>query len=569
MYSRVQSKPSLINKSENDISKEDLFESIENKNEEKLIEYINDPNNKVWQIKDENGNTILHKACFLNNKELILLIIQELKKRLGSSSSLSNFINERTDEGMTALHLAAYKGNLEISKILIENGASVEIVTNLGKNIIHLSAEGNQPSIMIYFLYKKGLDIFTADENGSSPLHWACYSGAEESVDFLISLKADINSKDKEKLTPLHLATLYNREKIVVKLLQNGADKNNKNSRGESPIDIAKKKNFYKLIDILGEKDYNKLFSLEPPLEYVKPNNIYKKFLIMIIVIPEIIIIFIILPYIEQIIYILLNNSLFLLVCLLLLILFLKDPGYKTDLNLIKENGDNYPLMNLIEQNVDIRNYCPKCFISKSNNLKHCIICDKCIEGFRHHCFFFNKCIGKKNKVFYILFILFSLFFAFHTIFICLYTLLDFITKPYEKLIFISIFEIGKDREIRVLFSGIVGIFSFIITFPLSFLLLNEFCKCFKKNPNMRVEAKSLDKIDIDEEEKLNIKIKDKNKLLEYNINNEYKNIDENENNDILGINRETNTIEPNNNEKEIILTESNIPMPQTPFSVE
>ena len=85
----------------------------------------------------------------------------------------------------------------------------------------------------------------------------------------------------------------------------------------------------------------------------------------------------------------------------------------------------------------------------------------------------------------------------------------------------------------------------------------------------MRVEAKSLDKIDIDEEEKLNIKIKDKNKLLEYNINNEYKNIDENENNDILGINRETNTIEPNNNEKEIILTESNIPMPQTPFSVE
>ena len=379
MYSRVLSKPSLINKSENDISKEDLFESIENKNEEKLIEYINDPNNKVWQIKDENGNTILHKACFLNNKELILLIIQELKKRLGSSSSLSNFINERTDEGMTALHLAAYKGNLEISKILIENGASVEIVTNLGKNIIHLSAEGNQPSIMIYFLYKKGLDIFTADENGSSPLHWACYSGAEESVDFLISLKADINSKDKEKLTPLHLATLYNREKIVVKLLQNGADKNNKNSRGESPIDIAKKKNFYKLIDILGEKDYNKLFSLEPPLEYVKPNNIYKKFLIMIIVIPEIIIIFIILPYIEQIIYILLNNGLFLLVCLLLLILFLKDPGYKTDLNLIKENGDNYPLMNLIEQNVDIRNYCPKCFISKSNNLKHCIICDKCI----------------------------------------------------------------------------------------------------------------------------------------------------------------------------------------------
>ena len=560
MFSRNQSKPNLLNKSQNDVPKDELFELIENKNKEKLIKFINNPDYKVWQIKDENKNTILHRACFLNDKDLIILIIQELKKILGSLSLLSKFINEKTDEGMTALHYAAYKGNLEISKILIENGASVDAITKLGKNIIHLASEGNQPSIMIYFLYKEGLDIFTRDENGSSPLHWACYSGAEESVNFLLSLKADINSQDKEKLTPLHLATLYNREKIVIKLLQNGANKYNKNTRGELPIDIARKKYFYNLIDILEEKDYYKLCTLEPPLEFIKPNNIYEKFLIIMLVIPELIIIFIILPYLEKVENIILNNILFLLDLLLLLILLFQDPGYKNNSNIVIDKNENYPLMNLIEQNVDIRDYCPKCFISSSYNYKHCIICDKCIEGFSHHCFWLNKCIGKKNKIFYLLYILFSLIFAFHSIFICLYSLLDFIQKPYEKLIYFSIFENGKGREIRVLFSGLVGVFSFVTTFPLSFLLLIEFCKYYK-NKRKNDGTKENNKI-IDDEVNLDIK----NKLIDSNINNEYKNIGEN--NDVLGINRETNLIY-NNNEKEIMLSESNIQMPQTPFSVE
>ena len=63
-----------------------------------------------------------------------------------------SFINSKTEEGLTPLHYTAYNGNLIISKCLIENGADPNAVTNLGKNIIHLSAEGNQPSLMIFFL---------------------------------------------------------------------------------------------------------------------------------------------------------------------------------------------------------------------------------------------------------------------------------------------------------------------------------------------------------------------------------------------------------------------------------
>ena len=81
---------------------------------------------------------------------------------------------------------------------------------------MHMAAEGNQPSMMIYLITKEHQSSQSVDENGSTPLHWACYAGAEESVNFLLNLDANIDAQDKEKLTPLHLAVLGGREKIVV-----------------------------------------------------------------------------------------------------------------------------------------------------------------------------------------------------------------------------------------------------------------------------------------------------------------------------------------------------------------
>ena len=574
MFSRHQTKSNLTSNFNSGL-KDELFDSIENKNEDKIIEFINYPELKPWQMKDENNNTILHKACYDDYIDISIIIIRELKKRLGSPSLITNFINEKNDEGLTALHFTAFKGNIPLSKILLKNGASTEILTNLGKNVIHLSAEGNQPSSMIYFLFKQKFDIYTGDENGSTPLHWACYSGAEESVNYLIGLNADIDAQDKEKLTPLHLATLYNREKIVIKLLQNGADKNLKNSRCEKPIDIAIKKNFISIVNILKDKDYNPLCSLDPPLMYISPNDIYKKFILIMIITPEIIIIFMILPYLEKIINIIFNNVLFLIELFLFIILILKDPGYKKNDNYINEQlssineiNNDFPLLNLIEKNIDIKHHCPKCFIPESYNCIHCTICDKCIEGFSHHCFWLNKCIGEKNKLFYFLFILFSLFFSYHIIFICLYSLFDFVSIPYEKLFYFSIFQLGKDRELRVLFSALVIIFSFIISFPLAFLFCFEIFKFFDKN---KIFSKNK-KLDVNEDvleleikknrKNNNIILEDKSK--KGNNNYEFKNTD------FLGLNRITNI---NENEKEILLNSTNanitIPIPETPFSVE
>ena len=46
--------------------------------------------------------------------------------------------------------------------------------------------------------------------------------------------------------------------------------------------------------------------------------------------------------------------------------------------------------------------FCKKCNMDKINRSKHCIICDKCIEKFDHHCVWINNCVGGKNlKYFY------------------------------------------------------------------------------------------------------------------------------------------------------------------------
>ena len=139
---------------------------------------------------------------------------------------------------------------------------------------------------------------------------------------------------------------------------------------------------------------------------------------------------------------------------------------------------------------------------------------------------------------------------------------------PYEKLFYFSIFQLGKDRELRVLFSASVIIFSFIISFPLTFLFSFEIFKFFDKN---KIFSKNK-KLDVNEDvleleikknrKNNNIILEDKSK--KGNNNYEFKNTD------FLGLNRITNI---NENEKEILLNSTNanitIPIPETPFSVE
>ena len=63
-----------------------------------------------------------------------------------------------------------------------------------------------------------------------------------------------------------------------------------------------------------------------------------------------------------------------------------KNPGYI-------EKSKKVSFLRLIEK-LDPNTLCPTCEVVCSPETRHCFICDKCVEGFDHHCQWVNNCIG-------------------------------------------------------------------------------------------------------------------------------------------------------------------------------
>ncbi|KAM6523073.1 hypothetical protein FSOLCH5_003693 [Fusarium solani] len=96
-------------------------------------------------------------------------------------------INAQDDVGNTALHLAVRFGNVEISQILLEHGASASLANKRGETPWHwfISLEEEDSDFLAELMmdYVDGLDSFAAARNsednqysvahGGTPLHWA------------------------------------------------------------------------------------------------------------------------------------------------------------------------------------------------------------------------------------------------------------------------------------------------------------------------------------------------------------------------------------------------------------
>jgi len=514
MFSRISSAHHTFNQTKDlSLNSYEFFEAIKSGEIEKCRQFFYNPNIKAWELKDENNYTALHFSVFKNNYDLTLLILEEIKKGLGinSSKKISEFINAKNKEGITALHYSVINGNIAIFKLLKKNGANLEAVTNTGKNIMHIAAESNQPSMMIYLYLNEAQDISSVDENGSTPLHWACYYKAEECVNYLLYLNADINAQDKENFTPLNIAVSNNKVSLVKLLLRKGADKKIANKYNQLPIDIAKKKHYSKILKIL-ISGYNPLCSTEIPDIYVKPTDAYKRVILLMLIICEIIIFILVLPFLESLAFYILNFVFFGLGLLSYFMLLWSEPGYQKNKELVKDCGgeDNYKcLKKLVEDGEDLKKYCPVCYVLKSNNIKHCFICNKCVKDLSHHCFWFNKCIAKKNRIIYIIFLVCIFLHCVYTIFICSNLIFDTVNIPYERFLPTWIY-LGVDRGFRVLGANIVSIISVISSYPVFFMFMVEMFKLCGLLGKRNKDFENLQK-----EEKIETLLTDESKSIE------------------------------------------------------
>ena len=413
-----------------------FINSLKNYDLNSIRTLLDDGNREIWKYISDNTNkeTVLHMAINTNDNSLINPILFYCKSKL-NEEELKIFINAKNNKGTTALHYACFYGNIETIKNLIQFGADITAETEKGLNVLHYAAQGNQPNslVYLYLFHRDSIFLEKADIGGSTPLHWASFSLSMEMVLYLINYNVNIDEQDKKGNTPLHLAVIKRSYKMVQKLLQKGALSSIKNKLNQLPKDIAKQKKEKKIYNLLLKNEKHQFCNIKAPTQKKSKS---KRNLIIVFIFQFITFLIICFCMFPQIIvnFKLNNNSaqkigyyffliFYIVYTVAFLIIFIKliiiDPGRPIGFSM------NY-LKDLFSKNkitINLFEYCPKCLVKISKTTKHCVICDECCEGFDHHCYWVNNCVGKNNYNYFISFLVFAFLDMINLLFISIYSI--------------------------------------------------------------------------------------------------------------------------------------------------
>lgn len=103
------------------------------------------------------------------------------------------------------------------------------------------------------------------DEKGGSAIHWACFMGCENSVNFLTAWGVELNKRDDEGYTPLHLAVISGNTRVVKRMLLMGANPDIRDNNDKKPADLAVENNYKNIHKMLKETSIFALyFNIKP-----------------------------------------------------------------------------------------------------------------------------------------------------------------------------------------------------------------------------------------------------------------------------------------------------------------
>jgi len=117
-------------------------------------------------------------------------------------------IDDRTDDGYTPLHLAAYFGRLEVARLLLERGADPNAVAQNESRVtpLHSAISGHHRDVAGVLL-AFGASTNVVQHGGWTPLHSAAHDGDEATVDLLLLRGADPTRPADDGRTPIDMAT--------------------------------------------------------------------------------------------------------------------------------------------------------------------------------------------------------------------------------------------------------------------------------------------------------------------------------------------------------------------------
>lgn len=190
-------------------------------------------------IKNNDRIMPLHLAVSLQVNDLLLVNGADLKEwsRVNRYNKIKDLIeqgydvNQKNEDGSTPLHEAARDDDIDLAKLLIDNGANMyACIDDLEEQFVtplHIAAYNRSLAVLTLLLENGAYaNATTKDEN--TPLHWCVsnwldYTGAVPIINELILHRA----WDRRNLlgeTPLHIAAQLGADDAVDALLAGGAE---------------------------------------------------------------------------------------------------------------------------------------------------------------------------------------------------------------------------------------------------------------------------------------------------------------------------------------------------------
>ncbi|XP_061670904.1 putative palmitoyltransferase ZDHHC13 isoform X1 [Syngnathoides biaculeatus] len=373
----------------------------------------------VRQLDKENVS-LLHWAAINNRLELVKYYISKgaIVDQLGG------------DLNSTPLHWSIRQGHLPMVIQLIRYGADPSIADGEGYRALHLAILFQHMAIAAY-LMAKGQEVDGPDCNGQTPLMLAAQKIiGPEPTNFLIKNNASVSAVDKvNRNTPLHCAVLAGNVDAAYVLLEAGASLDLENINGHTPLELAHQVHSPLLIYMLNQVKQERIRANSRCLRIITKYKVFLQFLLSTAM-------FGCLAAILD-----MNSDSWLLKGILLVcvvgavslassphghsatvqvlftlnataLLYYYFRACRTDPGFVKatEEEKKMNVLLLAEAGcLDPSIFCTSCMIKKPVRASHCQRCDACVAKQDHHSVWTNTCIGARNHLYFVLFLL-SLF---------------------------------------------------------------------------------------------------------------------------------------------------------------
>lgn len=195
-----------------------IFDCFQTGRDAEVMEFLT-RQPEYLHLRDSDGATLLHHCARSNSLPLAQFLLNH-----GLSPNL------RTHENRTPLHDSFEHGTEAISKILLENGAEVDI---------HYAAAIGDLETLAMFL-DKCPDMLFDVSTGLTLLDWAAFGNSDDAIRLLNDRGLDVNFRTQtESATALMAAAQYNHCKAARALLELGCDPNLSTHEGFTPLHYA------------------------------------------------------------------------------------------------------------------------------------------------------------------------------------------------------------------------------------------------------------------------------------------------------------------------------------------